>query len=621
MSLSGATPPALEAREAAEWDRLAREAERAGDLLRAYDYAVRGLDEHPGETTLRYRAVLNLSRSGAADRAEALYEKYELATSREERIAALGARLLRERSLAGEARLDDAAGRYAEIYRRTQGTFPGINAASLYVFAGKLNEARTLAREVFDACTKGRIETYDRAADATAAALIINELAAAREFIELCKTLSGDHYVWMASTRRQLAKICDTLGLGRALLGPLRAKMVIHYTGHMIARPGEAGRFPAEAAAQVATEIARYIKTHDIGFGSGSLACGADILVAEALLNANAELNVVLPFAAAEFREHSVARGGDSWAERFDHCLERAASVSYATEDQYLGDRVLFGYSGRLAIGLALLRAQHLDAPVTQLAVSDGAGGSEEAGAAADIAAWQLLGLPHHIIDSRPTAAGPRQASANPTGGSARPKRAIKAMLFGDAKGFSKLPEAATPAFVDHFLGTVKTVLARYEGRIEFRNTWGDGLYLVMRDARSAMECALDLQAAIAKLDRAAVGLPPDLGLRIAGHAGPVFPVNDPILDRPNFMGSHVNRTARMEPITPEGEVYVTEAFAALIALERDPRLTCEYVGIVPTEKGYGSFRMYVLKRRQGAVVGAARSGHPGAVGVQSIAS
>jgi hypothetical protein len=260
----GANAAAVESHEAAEWDRLAREAERAGDLLRAYDYASRGLDEHPGNTTLRYRAVLNLSRSGASDRAQALYEKYELGASREERIASLGARLLRERALAGEARLDDAAARYAEIYRRTRGTFPGINAASLYVFAGKLNEARPLAREVFDACTKGRIETYDQAADAAAAALIINELVAAQEFIELCKTLSGDHYVWMASTRRQLASLSETLGLDRAMLAPLRAKMVVHYTGHMLARPGKPGRFPADVAAQVATEIAAYIKEHDI---------------------------------------------------------------------------------------------------------------------------------------------------------------------------------------------------------------------------------------------------------------------------------------------------------------------------------------------------------------------
>jgi class 3 adenylate cyclase len=140
-------------------------------------------------------------------------------------------------------------------------------------------------------------------------------------------------------------------------------------------------------------------------------------------------------------------------------------------------------------------------------------------------------------------------------------------------------------------------VLERHRDRVEFANTWGDGLYVVLRDPRSAMDCALDLQAEVAALDCPALGLPHDLALRIGGHAGPVFAMADPILARLNFMGSHVSRTARLEPITPEGEVYVTEAFAALIALECDPRLNCDYVGILPAAKGYGSFRMYVLRR------------------------
>ena len=33
-------------------------------------------------------------------------------------------------------------------------------------------------------------------------------------------------------------------------------------------------------------------------------------------------------------------------------------------------------------------------------------------------------------------------------------------------------------------------------------------------------------------------------------------------------MGSHVSRTARIEPVTPPGEVYVTEAFAAALELQ-----------------------------------------------------
>ena len=58
-------------------------------------------------------------------------------------------------------------------------------------------------------------------------------------------------------------------------------------------------------------------------------------------------------------------------------------------------------------------------------------------------------------------------------------------------------------------------------------------------------------------------GFPSDMGLRVGLHLGPDYAAHDPILDRNNFFGAHVSRTARIEPVTPEGCVYVTETMAA----------------------------------------------------------
>jgi class 3 adenylate cyclase len=63
------------------------------------------------------------------------------------------------------------------------------------------------------------------------------------------------------------------------------------------------------------------------------------------------------------------------------------------------------------------------------------------------------------------------------------------------------------------------------------------------------------------------------------------------------FMGAHVSRTARIEPVTPPGAVYVTEPFAALLELEPGSGLVCSYVGHMPAAKGYGRLRMYRLER------------------------
>lgn len=170
-------------------------------------------------------------------------------------------------------------------------------------------------------------------------------------------------------------------------------------------------------------------------------------------------------------------------------------------------------------------------------------------------------------------------------------------MLFGDIKGFSKLREVQLPAFAHEVLGRFARVLDRHAGQILFCNTWGDGLYVVAHDALAAAGCALELQDEMSRFVPTQHQLPETMGLRLGGHVGPVFELDDPVLKRRNCMGVHVSRTARIEPVTPEGAVYVTEAFAAEVALARSAGYTCEYVGQVPAAKHYGTMRMYSLRR------------------------
>jgi class 3 adenylate cyclase len=171
-------------------------------------------------------------------------------------------------------------------------------------------------------------------------------------------------------------------------------------------------------------------------------------------------------------------------------------------------------------------------------------------------------------------------------------------MLFADIKGFSKLTDEQLPRFATRVLGAFADVLDEFGDRVLHRNTWGDALYVVLHDPSDAATCALALQDALGAIDMEAEGLPGHLALRLGAHVGPVFPTVDPVLRLRAFMGSHVSRTARIEPVTPPGEVYVTEPFAAALELERHPDLSCDYVGHMPAAKDYGSLRMYRLRRR-----------------------
>jgi class 3 adenylate cyclase len=170
-------------------------------------------------------------------------------------------------------------------------------------------------------------------------------------------------------------------------------------------------------------------------------------------------------------------------------------------------------------------------------------------------------------------------------------------MLFGDFARFSELNDEQAVAFADCLLGAVAKVVRRHEEHLRWRNTWGDGLNVMLTGVVAAAALALDLQDAIAGIDLESHSLPRHLALRLGGHVGPVFPVYDPVLEADAFTGTHVNRTARIEPVTPPGEVYVTDAFAAALVLAGEDELTCDYVGHMAAAKGYGKLRMHRLRR------------------------
>jgi class 3 adenylate cyclase len=100
--------------------------------------------------------------------------------------------------------------------------------------------------------------------------------------------------------------------------------------------------------------------------------------------------------------------------------------------------------------------------------------------------------------------------------------------------------------------------------------------------------------------------LPAAMSIRIALHAGPVFEGTDAITGRTNFFGSHVNRTARIEPVTVPGQVYASQQFVALLTAEQrgeaEPPggwpFTCEYLGRMNLAKNFGVLPVFSVRSR-----------------------
>lgn len=579
-----------------------------GDVLMAYDAAVSAMGADPESLESAFVAALALARAGASERARVSATELsaridvtaEVPVRLREDAAALVARLAKQDALTTQgddrpALLRYAADLYEAIADRYGRFYTRINAATLRLLAGDLERARQLAEETRHLVTEARrSDPADYWLDATEAeaALILGDVEAASRALTCAVAVAGNDFAALAVTRRQLRLVCDATSTNMEVLDDLRPPTILHYCGHRIDPAGASARFPPGLEAHVNHEVRSYLAQQRVGFAYGSLASGADILIAEALLDHGVSLQVVLPFDTAEFERTSVGPAGPEWVDRFRACLGRVESVVHASDSSFLGDDELFGYAGRIAMGHALNRAAFLDAPAQQLAIWDQAEGVVLAGTAHDVAVWKASGHPTHVIALRP-----REQSAGEAGPIST-TRHIGAILFTDLHGFSRLRDEQFPPFVDKVLGSLGAVLDDHGEAVLWRNCWGDAIAAVFSDVTEAADCALGLHEALTCIDLEAFGLPGDLELRIGAHAGPVMAITDPITQKPTYWGRELTRAARIEPRTPEGEVYVTDAFAALLSLEPAVPFATEYVGRVTTAKGFETIPMYQLLRR-----------------------
>ena len=600
-----------------------------GHPTRGYDLAREGLGVHPGDLRLRFLCALALARGGnvakATEEVSALLHE-PLDPELNVEVRSLGGRLFKDRyeraaTPALKRRMAASAARlYREAYEVSGAWFPGINAATMLLLAGDAPRAKKVAAQVVQqiAAASPSADDYWIAATLGEANLLLGRVEeAAGHYTRALESAAG-RIGDIASMRRNVVLLQDRVDVG-AVPALFNIGAVIVFAGHMIdhpiARAGMPPRFPPSAALErkvgdaIAAELARLQAT--VGFSSA--ACGSDILFAEQMLRRGAELHIVLPFARDDFYLTSVDFGlaeFAGWRARFDAVLKRAAQVHHATEEKYLGDDVILGFANAVMQGLAITRARELGvAPQALVVLEPPEPGAKLAvgGTAHFKKQWEASGRAATEIDlaqlrastgSAGTWRATRRASTQKPQPTRRSKRRIQAMLFADVKNFSKLSEEQAPSFFVAFLNAVAQIVRSSERPPVFSNTWGDGLFLVFDRVVDCADFALRLLARVEVIEWEKIGLPSDTAVRIGLHTGPVYPRMDRIIGRVNFFGSHVNRTARIEPVTTPGCAFTTDQFAALLALERGHSFVCEYVGIEQLAKDYASCALYRLMRR-----------------------
>lgn len=384
----------------------------------------------------------------------------------------------------------------------------------------------------------------------------------------------------------------------------------IFFTGHMIDRPGRASpRFPASLIQQIAQRIASELEIAQATDGFASAACGGDILFLEAMLARGGRAHITLSCAVEAFRKDCVdIIPGADWGARFDRLLETASTVEILGE-QYASDNAMASECcSRVMAGLAQRCARGKGEDPLVIALWDGRPGDAVGGTHSCVQfciqnGYQVRLMtdlaPGAVAETRelsPAKVGTSSAINHATLMKEAPQQ-ICAVVFADAVGFSRLREREVPAFARQYLGCAMQTLQTHEIVPLVKNTWGDGLYLVFASVREAGLFALDFRDRIEATDWHQLGFSCALSVRIGLHAGPLYRIYDPLIGQWSYTGSHVTRTARLEPSADPGKVSATLAFVALAAAERVTEFTSRAAGHRQLVKNAGEVSVFELEK------------------------
>lgn len=603
-------------------------AQEALDLL-LYD----GLRFHPHDLGLRYDQALAHARARngrlAQDSVKQLLRDVEVNLKVEAEVFCLAGRLRKDKleQTADETARRQLAREAAEFYERASRlddtAYASINAASMWLLTGDERQARERSVAAIERAERELQLAGDGAfwlsATLGEANLILGKHEAAAELYREAVQRAGSKLGDIAAMRRNVQLLVKHIPNAAGILPIFNAGPVVIFSGHMVdhpqrlTNPKHRTRFPDDPrlVELVRSAIIRELDALKpiVGYCQG--ACGSDLLFAEQMLERGAELHLVLPFRQEDFYTTSVDFGYDSlrhWRERFDAVLAQATQVHFATDELYLGDDALFEFVNTFAPGLAIAHARRLGVEPTALVVMESDILQPIGGTADFLTNWLKSQPSYRKVDfaevraQLPTPAvlsDPGTPPSSPQRNVLRAdvRRQVKTMLFADVKGFSQLREEDAPAFFIQLLEPVAKLIGQQVEPPAFANTWGDGLFMVFDSVVGGAEFALALLEQVRQIEWNSLGREITPRLRVGLHAGPVYQRRDPVIGQKNFFGRHVNRAARIEPITDPDSVFVTEQVAALLAMESNHSFACEYIGQRDLPKDAGRIALYQLGR------------------------
>jgi class 3 adenylate cyclase/tetratricopeptide (TPR) repeat protein len=572
-----------------------------GNVLEAIDHFRAAMAACPDDPALGYGLMLARSRATPGPtlmrELDAILARHDLDPHWRWQFLCIQAKLLKSEGETQPDKLAQSAALYLQAHTLSGDPYPGVNAASLLHVCGRSEQARALAQALLQQlptsdgdywlwATRGELcVLLDRADEASAAYAQADRLSLGSH---------GDR----ASIRRQLRLLqTRSPALARRLLQASFARPhVVVFSGHRLDdHTASVARFPRDQLPRVSRALQDYAAAHAGGVSYSSAASGGDILFAEAMLEHRARVHIVLPVPPQLFIEASVRDAGPEWVSRFENVLARASRILVAHHAVPEVPDVLFHYTNLLSDGLAQLHTESIDGQLSHCALLNARSRAGVAGGTRhEVERWRARGHAVDIIEPMTANAGTPETVSASVAMPPDESLTLRSMLFADLVGSSRFDPQLMPALLGHFLEEARRLIGQDPVQPLLRNTWGDGLFLVFEHVEDAARLAIRLARELRWPD-GHDGPHPEI--RVSLHAGPVVLAHDAILERDNVFGHHVIRAARVEPVTPPGEVFATEEAAALLRATGRERFHCVYMGRISMPKGFGETPIYRIDR------------------------
>ena len=328
------------------------------------------LTEDPDNHTYKQLQALSYSRSGALETAKDFFEPvYQSHEDDDEISGIMGGiykRLFHKYQDVDYGKL--TAEIYEKNYRKTGSTYTGINAASMLFMTGRSKEGKSIAIDLIDQLDSESNDLWTLATLGEAYLLLKNTEDSKNYYVKARKRIDKD---WgsLNSIYNQLFLLNHYIRVPKQLLELFSPPVLCVFAGHMVDHPNRATpRFTPAMIPDIKDAIHSALKTMDAQIGYCSLACGADLLFAEAMIEQEKSINAILPFDEEDFLDQSVRFAGDEWIDRYQK-FKALNKVGYISKNNFNGRNESFEFLSKITMGKGILHAQRIGSKVKLLTV------------------------------------------------------------------------------------------------------------------------------------------------------------------------------------------------------------------------------------------------------------